>query len=235
MRRALGLHGEASLPRPEPVPSTPASHGSPRPPRRFVRDGETPVTIVRRNQSPDIGSGANQLETARQTIRSLTAERERADRLLTEAQKTIRDLQTKLAHERLSKDEAVQRAEYERRASDQALQAAQAQLAAERDARQKVKDALAEALKGRQEAEDRLRDVMALQPTQKAPQRGQVTTQAASETGAEWKTTVQGATGKQRKAARATKMAQPGRPDNGGAEDSEFVEWWIPGWKDKYR
>ena len=38
--------------------------------------------------------------------------------------------------------------------------------------------------------------------------------------------------GKQNKAARA---ASRGRPKDAGAEESEIVEWWKPGWKDRFR
>ena len=109
MRRALGL-GTASSPRPRPVPPTLSSNGSHRPPRHFVKDGEVPVTVIHRDES----SGTNQFEVARQTIRSLTAARDQAERLLSEAQATIQQLQTQLAHERQANDGAAQRAEAEK-------------------------------------------------------------------------------------------------------------------------
>jgi hypothetical protein len=76
--------------------------------RRFVRDGEVPVTILRRDHQPDGEHGANQLDAARQAIRSEATAKVRAERLLEEAQAMIRDLQTKLGHERRAKAEALE-------------------------------------------------------------------------------------------------------------------------------
>jgi hypothetical protein len=140
MRHALGLRGDA--------PSRSSTSGPQSQRRKYVRDGEVPVTVLRRDQQRDGEHGANQLDAARQAIRSEAAAKERAERLLEEAQATIRDLQTKLGHERLAKDEAreaVRRLETETRVATQALQTAEAELAAEH--------ALAEAL----EAPRRLR------------------------------------------------------------------------------
>ena len=154
MRHALGLRG-STPPRSSTSGSQPQRH-------RFVRDGEVPVTVLRRDHQPDAEHGANQLDAARRAIRSEAAARERAERSLAEAQVMICDLQTKLAHERLAKDEAlsfVRRLETETPAAAQAQQTAEAELAAERRlARRDAEDALAEALAGHQEAERHQRD-----------------------------------------------------------------------------
>jgi hypothetical protein len=71
---------------------------------------------------------------ARQAIRSEATAKDRAERLLDEAQAMIRDLQTKLGHERLAKDEAletVQRLETEMRVAARAQETSAAELAAE--------------------------------------------------------------------------------------------------------
>src|ERR1700719_2547288 len=99
MRHALGLHGHA--------PKRSTTGGSQPHRHRFVRDGEVPVTVIRRDHQPDGEHGANQLDAARQAIRSEAA-KERAERQLAEAQAMIRDLQTKLGHERLAKAEALE-------------------------------------------------------------------------------------------------------------------------------
>jgi hypothetical protein len=135
MRRALGLHGQTQT-RPAPSHSTTTTNGLHPQRRRFVQDGEVPVTVIHRDHRSDDVSGGNQLDAARQAIRTQAAARERAERLLAEAQAAIRDLQTKLAHERLAKDEAIQRADAEKQASEQALQATRMELMAERLARQ---------------------------------------------------------------------------------------------------
>ena len=111
--------------------------------RRFVRDGE--VIVQHRDHSAAGDTGTNQLAAARQALREQVAAREDAERLLAEAQAANRDLQTKLAHERLAKDEAINRAEAARQTIEQALQAAQADLASERALRQEVERRLAAA------------------------------------------------------------------------------------------
>src|SRR3954470_875177 len=92
MRRALGLN-EQPVQAAERTPSSPSATGTHRPQRRFVRDGEVPVTVVRR--AHDDGAGTNMLEAARQALREQITVRERTEQLLQEAQATIRDLQTK--------------------------------------------------------------------------------------------------------------------------------------------
>src|SRR3954470_18102329 len=163
MRRALGLRGSSPT-SPDSSPQTSVPNGQHPNRRRFVRDGEVPVTVIHRDHHQDDGHAGNQLEAARQSLREQEEARERAERLLTEAQNVIRDLQTKLAHERLSKDEvlqAVQRAEADRESVQQALQAARDELEPQHAARQKVEDAPAEALESRQTAERKLGEMMA--------------------------------------------------------------------------
>src|SRR5579862_2575246 len=129
MRRTLGLD-RSPPPRTEPNPQV-SKLGDPHTPRRrqFVRDGEVPVTVIHRQQNPDADS-TNQLDAARQAIRVQATAREHAERLLTEAQVTIRELQTRLAHERLAKDEAIERAEATKQTVEKALETVRAELAA---------------------------------------------------------------------------------------------------------
>jgi hypothetical protein len=134
MRRALGLREERSS---APQNASPAaSPGAPHPyRRRFVREGEVPVIVVHRDH--DDGAGINRIDTVRQALREQVAARERAEHLLQEARTAIQTLETKLAHERIGKDEALRRLEDE--------------LAAERTARQRAEKRLGEALLGRKE------------------------------------------------------------------------------------
>ena len=109
-----------------------------RPPRHFVRDGEVPVTFVHRDHRRNDPSGSNR-ETARQVLTEQTAAEKVTERSLEQTQTTIRDLQTKLAYERLAKDEALEtarRAACETRAAQQNLRAVQDELLDERLARQ---------------------------------------------------------------------------------------------------
>ena len=64
-----------------------------RPPRRFARDGEVPVTVIHRDHD-EIGGGTNTLDAAQAALREQIEAREHAETLLREAQATIRDLQT---------------------------------------------------------------------------------------------------------------------------------------------
>lgn len=215
MRRALGLH-EAPYPRSEPAQATPTSDRSQRPSRRFVRDGEVPVTVLQRSHRQDDGSVINQLEAARQAVREQAEARERAERSLAEAQAAIRDLQTKLGHDRLAKDEALQavrRADAERQAVQQALDAMQGDLAAERALREKAEQGREQAVAARQDAVQRLREVTLVQQLRVAD-----TAAGPAEAG------------------KTVKPVRPrGRPPKPRPVESEPVEWWVKGWQKKFR
>ena len=150
MRRALGLHNSSpTQDRPVPPPASPVASSPQR--RRFIRDGEVPVSVIRRDQAD--GAGTNKLDAMRQALSEHVAARKRAEHLIQEAQATIHDLQTKLAHERLARDEAIQRVVSEKQVVEQALQRVQEELAVERVSRQKVEQERDEAVAGRQKAE----------------------------------------------------------------------------------
>ena len=118
MRRALGLYGDAPRPRPEgeTQPSRGGGaaflQGAHR--RRFVQDGEVPVTVVRRDTPDPTHPGAAQsaptssrLQRVEAALAAETAGRERAERALHEAQAAVQALQTKMGHNELAKAEAV--------------------------------------------------------------------------------------------------------------------------------
>ena len=140
MRRALGLGGHSTPSAEGPhSASQPAGHLHRR--GKFVRDGEVQVEIVHRSQHQPNGEG-NPLDAARQSVRGLAAEKERTERVLSDAQATIKDLQTKLGHERLAKDEAAAGVEANRKAIEQALQAVRSELTAEKIAHERSEQAL---------------------------------------------------------------------------------------------
>ena len=119
MRRALGLYGDTPRPRPENERSEPAQRagggfmqGVHR--RRFVQDGEVPVTVVRRDTPDAAHSGGGQaaptssrLQRVEAALAAETAGRERAERALHEAQAAAQALQTKIGHNELAKNEAI--------------------------------------------------------------------------------------------------------------------------------
>jgi len=223
MRRALGLHN-ASPTQDRPVPS-PASPGASSPHRRrFVRDGEVPVSVIHRDQ--DDGANTNKLEATRQALREQIEARERVEHLLQEAHATIHDLQTKLAHERFARDEAIQRADGERRIVELALQRVEDELAIERDCRQKAEQERDDAIAARQEAEDRLREVLATQDVLKASPAALTATRGL---GKSMPTTEQSAGGDK------VLPRRRGRRAKSDQSEVEIVEWWKPGWQKQFR
>jgi hypothetical protein len=79
MRRALGL-AASTQGRSTPIHSTSATYGSHRQRHRFIRDGEVPVTFIRRNRYPVGEPGTNQLDAARQAMQFHAAAGERSER-----------------------------------------------------------------------------------------------------------------------------------------------------------
>jgi len=115
MRRALGLYGDSPRPRQEGERSESGQRagggfmqGVHR--RRFVQDGEVPVTVVRRD-APDAsgqqGPTSSRLQRVEAALAAETTGRERAERALHESQAALQALQTKIGHNDLAKDEAM--------------------------------------------------------------------------------------------------------------------------------
>ncbi len=134
MRKALGLLGEASRHRPDSDrPEAPGRMGDRfngglhR--RRFVQDGDIPVTVLRRDPAHDLpahrGAQApaaptsSRLQRTEAALAAETAARERAERSLLETQSVVRDLQTKIGHAELARNEAVEVLRHEREATAQ--------------------------------------------------------------------------------------------------------------------
>jgi hypothetical protein len=217
-----------------------------------------PVSVIHRDD-PAAATGTNQLDAARQTIRSLSVAREQAERQLSEAQNAVRDLQTKLAHERMAKDEAIRRVEAERQAVQQTLQSVQAELEAEREARASAEARAAEAMVRCRDAEQRLRtvkDAGRLPAPYTGRPRGRprkiipVTEDMASigvlafevEDGPGEYAAEDAAAAAEPDAAAMTsevdsepapQVRRRGRPPKVREEEpeAEFIEWWKPGWK----
>ena len=249
MRQAIGLRSDAPDQPSSDLPVTQASGSHPQR-RRFVRDGDVPVTLVHRDHHVAGEPGTNQLDVARQAIRAETAARELAERSLNEARITIRDLQTKMAHEPLAKDEAlaiVRRVETEARAAVQAVHSAEAELVATRLARQNAEDALAEALEARQETEGRLRAMIAARRAQAPPTEPSDGHGRPKATGIKPKTPAAQVIDQEPHAkiggsptivdggSRPKQTRRRGRPAKVRNQESEFVEWWKPGWRDEFR
>ena len=162
MRRALGLDRETS-PASQPTNSPPFN--GPHQRRHFARDGDVPVTMVH----SDSGSRFQQLDAAREALRQQTAAREEAERLLADARNTIHDLETKLGHERLARDEVRQRIDVERLQFEEALTTVQEELATERALRGRAQRERDEATVATQTAEQRRRTTSKLRSHLRRP------------------------------------------------------------------
>ena len=148
---------------------------------------------------------AYQLAALREALQAQNTVREEAERLLAEARQTIRDLQTKLGHERLAKEETVRHVETVKREFEQAQQ----ELKAEQDFHTRTPGERDQAIRGRQVAEDRVREAMDARRIETANQA-------------------------KPPAAATPQPRRRGRPPKVVQDDTEVVEWWKPGWKDKY-
>ena len=208
MRRALGLDQEPTL----RGPTAQASGPSAGPPQRrhFVRDGEVPVTIIHRHSGHDV---AHDLDEARQALAAQTAAHEEAERALANARSTIRDLETKLGHERLAKEEATQRAYAEKRRIEEALATAQEELATERAQRARAERERHEATVARETAEKQLRQMTVVRPADDSLALS-IANPAI-----------------RRRRGRPPKAAS----DQPFSDDADVVEWWVPGWQERYR
>ena len=179
MRRALGLYG-GMRPRPDadrgeqPVRMMDrfgpqgGNQGIHR--RRFVQDGEIPVTVVRRDPAADNASApqSSRLQRTEAALAAETAARDRAERALHDAQAQISALQTKIGHADLARIEAVDIARRERDAAatlrefsegfEEQLQALRDQIEAADHLRRSAQNALAEERVARKHAERALRE-----------------------------------------------------------------------------
>jgi hypothetical protein len=192
MRKALGLLGDGQRHRPDPErveqphrTGDRFSGGLHR--RRFVQDGDIPVTVLRRDQAHDLPAHrgipaaapptSSRLQRTEAALAAETAARERAERSLADIQALAHDLQTKIGHAELAKNEAVEALRRERdvtaqlradahtwqerleemqaqsSSAEQAAASWQDQLADERHARRTTEKALRAAEAAREEAE----------------------------------------------------------------------------------
>jgi hypothetical protein len=123
MRKALGLLGEGQRNRSEPERSEQPHRVGDRfngglHRRRFVQDGDIPVTVLRRDPghempvhrgvAPAAAPTSSRLQRTEAALAAETAARERAERSLAETQALAHDLRTKIGHGELAKNEAFE-------------------------------------------------------------------------------------------------------------------------------
>jgi hypothetical protein len=136
---------------------------------------------------------------------------------------TIQTLETKLAHERIGKDEALRRLEEE--------------LVAERTARQQGKQEREMAVTAHRDGEERLREVMAVLEAQR-PSSGPVRAKwgrKAGRAGATDRPSEVSYTVQPNDEGTLTQAHRRGRPAKGSQPEGKFVEWWKPNWKERLR
>ena len=182
MRKALGLLGEGPRHRVDVERTESPSRGGDRfngglHRRRFVQDGDVPVTVLRRDQGHEspvhrsvaaaVPPTTNRLQRTEAALAGETAAREKAERLLSETQMALRDLQTKIGHAELAKHEALEALRREREAAAQdrikaeahevSFLDVQAQLHAAEEATHNYQEQLQEERQVRKELEKALR------------------------------------------------------------------------------
>jgi hypothetical protein len=182
MRRALGLLGEGQRQRPDPDRMEPPNRMGDRfngglHRRRFVQDGDIPVTVLRRDQGhempayrgapPTVAPTSSRLQRTEAALAAETATRERLERSLAETQAVAHDLQTKIGHAELAKNEAFDALRQERdaiaqlradaNAREERLQEALAQIRAAEQATALCQDHLADERQGRRAVEKALK------------------------------------------------------------------------------
>jgi hypothetical protein len=211
-------------------------------------------------------SGGNRYQSVgrRKAIHSVADSNEGTSRAVAgRSAGTIRDLQTKLMNERMSKDEAISRASSENQAAERAVESVLADLAAERAVRRQAEAALADALVGSRDAEKRLRDIVVAEHIDNPPQArrrgrprkivgGDEATSAAPDPGLDAVTdevankafvAVLQSLAKRPKSSEKTDVQQAMQPRRRGRppklsepeSDSQVVEWWQPDWKQRLR
>ena len=242
MRRALGLGAEQSRHRHEPdrqdmtprpaerFQSSQFNAGAHR--RRFAQDGDVQFSVVRRESDPNAnrnGAAAptsSRLQRTEAALAAETAAREKAERVLSDLQATLRDLQTKIGHAELTKHEAQEALRREREgaaelrqaardhaqaieeanaraeAAEQAAEAARSALAQERNARASAERQLREAVAAREEAE-RLLEIASADVPSAPPARAEA-----------------------RPAARAS-VARTHTAPRAASSEPEPVKWWL--------
>ncbi len=166
--------------------------------RRFVQDGDVPVTVLRRDTGLDVPANriappvtvpsSSRLQRTEAALAAETAARERAERSLAETYAVVRDLQTKIGHAELAKNEAVEALRRERESigqtrseaaslearlqeareraefAEDALNECQDQLSGERHARKTAEKALRTAEAARDAAEQLVRTLSEEEP-----------------------------------------------------------------------
>jgi hypothetical protein len=208
MRKALGLLGESPRHRPEgdrmdqPARLSDRFNGGLHR-RRFVQDGDIPVTVLRRDQGHELPAHrgvapaspptTSRLQRTEAALAAETAARDKAERSLAETQSIARDLQTKIGHAELAKNEALDALRRERetiaqlrgectsyeerlqealeqaRAAERHAQVCQEQLADERHARRNAEKALRIAEAARDSAEQLVRTLSEEMPAARQP------------------------------------------------------------------
>ena len=230
MRRALGLHNASpTQDRPVPPPASPGASSPQR--RRFVRDGEVPVSVIRRDQ--DDGANTNKLDATRQALREQIEARERRNIC---SRRLRRRSTTSRPNWPMSGSPGMRRSSVwtaRSRLSNRPSRGRRRNWRSSGTGRQKAEQERDDAIAARQEAEERIQEMLATLDAQKAsqaPPRPTHDPQTTRRQGKSMPTTEPSAGG--------DKVKQPrrrGRPAKSDQSEAEIVEWWKPGWQKQFR
>ncbi len=251
MRRALGLNGGVPRPRLEqerseqPMMPRQADRFAPAQRRRFVQDGDVPVTVVRREPMTDssaarqsLGGGiaaglagptSSRLQRAEAALAAEIQTRDRLERSLADAQALIRDLQTKIGHAELTKAEVLEQVRQEKEGHAGLRASMQEQSALRQEAEDRARAAerqmaalhseLTEERSARKQAEKALH--AAEEARESAERLVQVLSAEATPAAA---ATPKPARGR----AASPAVARPGRAAQTTTAEPEPVKWWLP-------
>lgn len=247
MRKALGLLGDAPRHRSESERSDQSNRMGDRfngglHRRRFVQDGDIPVTVLRRDQAHEAplhrgvaavaAPSSSRLQRTEAALAAETAAREKAERSLAETQAVARDLQTKIGHAELAKNEAIEtlrrdreavaqlRADFENQAerlqaaltqarvAEETAESCEGQLAKERQARKAAEKALRSAESAREAAEQVVRSLSEEAP---APRRVEAVRRPRAEP----------------EVAAANSRRPRAQDASTGEAEPEPVKWWL--------
>ncbi len=247
MRKALGLLGDAPRHRAEPDRSdAPARSGGSAGAfggglhrRRFVQDGDVPVTVLRRDTPHDpvahratpasAAPASNRLQRAEAALAAETLMREKAERALSDSQNAVRDLRTKIGHAELARSEALDALRREREAAAQARIAFEA-LKAELDS---VRDDLEQVRKSLEESEHALEDERRARKAAEKAQKAAESARDESERLVRALSEVEASepppkpSRPARNPGKATGDLFAAEPPRRGATEPEPVKWWL--------
>jgi hypothetical protein len=152
-----------------------------------------------------------------------------------------------LAHERIAQEEALRRLESEAQTIRKAIEATQDELIRERAVRQKAEHDRDRAIASRNEAEIRIRDIIGATSAPQDVRSSRVGSTAPPSPAQGEQEEIRASTSARPRAKKPRTTALATNTDSDDAKarrgrrrskvaktESEIVEWWVPGWQEKF-